>query len=77
MFFIARTTAAMLTGSCGSTSTTQTLSSALMSRSRTRNEVLERLAIAAQVDAVAARAAQHQLSAAALRDPVDISFTST
>src|SRR5690348_11915088 len=66
MFFIARTVAPMLTGSCGSYSTTTTderIESVIGAFEW--NEAVLVLTIAAQVDELAAAAAQHQLAPAA------------
>src|SRR5688572_20246591 len=64
MFFIARTTAAMLTGSWGSCSTTRTRASGSVTLDDDRKKARWRLPVALQIDPAAA-AAQHQLASPA------------
>src|SRR5262245_12490459 len=67
MFFIARIVAAMLTGFCGSYSTTTTASSNELDIWYTKgNEVDGVVTIAAQVHKIAATSTQHELPAPAL-----------
>src|SRR5688500_18389487 len=63
MFFIARTTAAMLTGSCGSCRTTRTRESGSVTLDDQRKEASRRLTVARKVDPVATTT-QRQLSTA-------------
>src|SRR5687768_9566841 len=62
MFFIARTVAAMFTGSCGSWSTTHTVSRSV-SGMRDDEGMETRLPVAAEIDEPALRAAEHELPA--------------